>query len=392
MTLRGQLGKVQRGRVGGWGMRSDRPGRPVELFAWANGRFLGRVLADRHRSDLAPNGIGDGHHAFEIQLPPELADGRAHELRITDCDGQPLPGTPQEISSTDCDRRVLPTDSIAPTDDVVMLGIAKNEAPYIEEWVAHHYGIGFRRFVVYDNDSTDGTGARLARNPRLKGLVEVVPWPLAAYQDQATIGPQQPAYRHAMGRLGGEGWVAVMDIDEFLVLKQDASVQAMLRRYRDLAALAIHWKVFGASGLADDDGRLVTERFHHAHPSDMVKTIARLDLLEQMYVHHHITRDRVGASELRHPLYDPHALKQPSYRAVQINHYFTKSRQEWEEKRYRGRSDRPADAPGFVRDNGQFHRADESIEYDREIDHHAATTRAALALLFPDHPQAPRGG
>ena len=39
--------------------------------------------------------------------------------------------------------------------------IAKNEGPYIKEWIEYHRCIGFDIFYFYDNDSNDETKAVL---------------------------------------------------------------------------------------------------------------------------------------------------------------------------------------------------------------------------------------
>ena len=48
-----------------------------------------------------------------------------------------------------------------------------------------------------------------------------------------TEAPQQTAYADTLRRLGRTGWVAVIDIDEFLVLRYDRSIGQFLDRYRD---------------------------------------------------------------------------------------------------------------------------------------------------------------
>ena len=38
-----------------------------------------------------------------------------------------------------------------------VVAIAKNEAPYIKEWIEYHKLVGVERFYFYDNGSTDNT-------------------------------------------------------------------------------------------------------------------------------------------------------------------------------------------------------------------------------------------
>ncbi len=51
------LGHVERladGNAEGWVLDEANPTRPVELEAWHGGAWLGRVLANRYRTDLVP--------------------------------------------------------------------------------------------------------------------------------------------------------------------------------------------------------------------------------------------------------------------------------------------------------------------------------------------------
>ena len=43
-----------------------------------------QVQADRYRPDLEQNGINRGAHAFKFTVPPELADGKPHEVTLHD--------------------------------------------------------------------------------------------------------------------------------------------------------------------------------------------------------------------------------------------------------------------------------------------------------------------
>ncbi len=67
------LGHVERlagGIAEGWVLDQANPGVAVELEAWHRGARLGRVLANRYRSDLDRAGLGTGCCAFRQTLPP----------------------------------------------------------------------------------------------------------------------------------------------------------------------------------------------------------------------------------------------------------------------------------------------------------------------------------
>ncbi len=72
-----------RGRfILGWAHDPQHPADRVELDVHLDGQPLGRHRADVERSDLVRAGIGDGRHAFRIELPELLEPGSAHTLIV----------------------------------------------------------------------------------------------------------------------------------------------------------------------------------------------------------------------------------------------------------------------------------------------------------------------
>lgn len=76
--IEGRLDAVANGRVYGWAWDRNRPGEPLEIQIRlagpsADDRPLASGTADLPRTDLQANGVGDGRHAFEVQL--DLTDG-----------------------------------------------------------------------------------------------------------------------------------------------------------------------------------------------------------------------------------------------------------------------------------------------------------------------------
>ena len=82
---------------------------------------------------------------------------------------------------------------------VVIVCIVKDEADYLEEWLAYHFALGVDHVLLYDNGSTDGS-ATLLKTYQNHGLVTVIDWPLG--------GAQLAAYNHALRFLGAPpiGW------------------------------------------------------------------------------------------------------------------------------------------------------------------------------------------
>ena len=67
--LRGYVDAIGAHAIEGWAQNCDAPEAPVCLDIFVGGRFLGEVLANRFREDLAAAGLGSGRHAFRFELP-----------------------------------------------------------------------------------------------------------------------------------------------------------------------------------------------------------------------------------------------------------------------------------------------------------------------------------
>lgn len=90
--------------------------------------------------------------------------------------------------------------------------IAKNEAPYIEEWINFHVKQGVSHFIIYDNDSTDNFYDVL--KPYIKsGLV--------TYSRIKGRARQFDAYNMATVKYGRKfKYMGFIDTDEFVFVRK----------------------------------------------------------------------------------------------------------------------------------------------------------------------------
>jgi hypothetical protein len=73
--LRGRIDAVDGNRVFGWAWHPDGPRERVSVRIFDGDEQLAIVLADKPRVDLRRNGVGDGAHAFDIELQRPAARG-----------------------------------------------------------------------------------------------------------------------------------------------------------------------------------------------------------------------------------------------------------------------------------------------------------------------------
>ena len=210
-----------------------------------------------------------------------------------------------------------------------VVGIAKNEAPYLLQWIAHYRVLGFQEITIYDNQSNDASSRILSSLSRA-GIINAVFW---SDRDRKQVR----AYNHAARRLRRYvEWCLFVDLDEFLVLDPGLSLGDLLPVEPEISAVGIPWRMFGSGGQRMRGTELVIERFTKAAPTfhRLVKSLVRLRDLGTMGIHTpRGTRGRVADIKGLPLNLD---VPRTEHSVARINHYFSRSWEEFASKRLRG--------------------------------------------------------
>lgn len=242
-------------------------------------------------------------------------------------------------------------DHTSPKYYLAVCAIAKNEGPYFREWLDWHLSKGVEKFYIYDNESTDCTQEVLEPYIRA-GIVEYVYFPgrkrqLAAYDDCFD--------RHRMEAR----WIAVIDLDEFIVPIKDSTIPAFLHRMEAFPVVEINWLVYGSGGAKEKAPGGVMERFRkHSLPehwlNSHVKSIIDPRRVCAMVGCHEAARiSGHSADSHGNPVRTCFIDRKPQHDVIRINHYAVKSYEEFQQKRARGRA-----RVNTFRDDSYFDRFD----------------------------------
>jgi hypothetical protein len=221
--------------------------------------------------------------------------------------------------------------------ELAIAAIMKNEGPYLKEWIEYHKLLGVEKFYLYDNESTDNTKEVLA--PYIQnGTVEYIYFPGRGVKNQIQ------AYRDAAKRFRNEvRWLAVIDIDEFIVpVSRDKIIdvvndlQNKLRENgrKKLFGLAARWVRYGYGGHYSKPEGLVIENFRKNEGASVwTKSIinpraafftAPLSFHMPVFLDLGFGRTETGEkSPWEAPI---------SADTIRVNHYITKSYEEYAEK------------------------------------------------------------
>lgn len=144
--------------------------------------------------------------------------------------------------------------------------IMKNEGRYLKEWLDYHILVGVNKFYLYDNESTDNTTEIL--KPYIEqGIVDYVYWP---GKNQQSITYVDSLKRHKQETK----YMAIIDLDEFIVPVNYYTVPEYLATLPDFAQLVIGWEQYGSSGYKHAQPGLLIENYKkHADKSWGIKSI-----------------------------------------------------------------------------------------------------------------------
>lgn len=256
---------------------------------------------------------------------------------------------------------------------LAICAIAKNEQFGLEEWINYNRVIGVEHFYIYDNGSDVPVSHTLSKYIAA-GLATCIDFPGASRQ--------MPAYEHCLRNYGiNNQWIAFIDCDEFLVPKQTDYVPDVLDKFTAYGALQVNWVIFGSNGHIQRPSGLVMENYIKGSGAEW-----DINLHTKAIVQPKLTRGPGGNPH--HFIYHPYhyAVDEReihvanawstahSVKLLQLNHYTTKSLEDFSEKISKGRAD-------------AAHLPTRKIEDLAEIDRHC-TTEDTTILRFVERTRA----
>lgn len=240
--------------------------------------------------------------------------------------------------------------------DLSIVAIIKNEGPYLKEWLDYHLVAGVDHFYLYDNESPDNQ--REITAPYVKaGIVD--------YIDAPGKVMQMVVYNDAVKRFKFQSrLMAFIDGDEFLYPKTNQSivevVDEILSHDANAAGLAIHWQSFGSNGQETADySRGVLERFTRRAPENWNIMPGQYKVRSQSNIHLKVVNNPRKVNYIADPHFayyfsnhysilengtrvplknlPPSINPNVCVEKIAVNHYQTKSKEEFIAKIKRGR-------------------------------------------------------
>jgi hypothetical protein len=137
--------------------------------------------------------------------------------------------------------------------NLVVGSMFKDEAPFLTEWIEYHRILGVEHFYLYNNDSSDNYYEIL--EPYINaGIVELIDWSSSYAPWHPTkyvhwSGFQLSAFNDCIQRnLGKAKWVAILDIDEYILATKGVNSLVKLLEYhsqKKVGSIQMKWRCYG---------------------------------------------------------------------------------------------------------------------------------------------------
>lgn len=198
--------------------------------------------------------------------------------------------------------------------------------------------IGFDHIQIWDNDS---------RIPIKETVKEYIDNKTVSVKHVAGLSKHRQCYTQSSSvrnTLRDYKWIALIDTDEFIVLlDKDTNIKRYLEQYEDYGAVGLNWLMFNSNG-HENTPRSQLESFTKAminepankHIKSIVQTKYFFNIVNPHYAQTKRSLVNVKKEKMEQTAFnDPPIINE----VMRINHYFTRSKEDWELKRRRGPGD-----------------------------------------------------
>lgn len=205
-----------------------------------------------------------------ILLPAAIACFNFFFISVSDIKEQPDGGQYRVVRTNNGpveeDNRVKVYAPSNSTSNVAICLVVKNETLYLDEWIDFHIALGFSPIYIYDNslhfelNFTLHYGGDTWYETRgdIRDHIELIHMP--------DDGVQYPAYDRCLKKDAvNSTFIALTDVDEFLVLKNFSNVIDFMDHHCGLECgqLSINWQMMGTSGQKEYTPEPITKRNVH---------------------------------------------------------------------------------------------------------------------------------
>ena len=237
----------------------------------------------------------------------------------------------------------------------------KQENKYIREFVEFYEKMGVDKIYLYDNNNVDGEKFEdVIKDYINNGYVEISDW---RGKDKQLINMMNDCYQKNSGKYD---WLMFYDVDEFIHLKNYQNIKEFLieKKFNGCQKIYLNWVMHTDNDLLHYENKTVQERF------PIVKYSAKNQKGKYNYVKS-IIRGHISNVKIESPYslinningcngrgqeveLNSFGMEEQDFENYYIDHYFSKSLDEFIEKLKRGDANMGKDNNSFIKIIGNY--------------------------------------
>jgi len=241
--------------------------------------------------------------------------------------------------------------------------IIRDENEYLEEWLNWHIGQGVEHFYIYDHGSKEAVAEFVEElSSDVKDKITVIDF--SGKHKNAQI----EAYEDCLKKNAEDSrWIGFVDADEMVRVKNGKTLPEFLKDFEEHAGVMAQWIIYGANGQEKKSDAPLRERFMRiaklSSAYDLGKLFVQPMLMKKMGIHNGITIEGFDVVDEQKNIVPEKSLETiaKTTQDICVDHYFTKSYEEWVEKLRRGTCD-----PNYTRRYKEFFRYNPDLLYCME--------------------------
>ncbi|MDR1493057.1 MAG: glycosyltransferase family 2 protein [Planctomycetaceae bacterium] len=226
---------------------------------------------------------------------------------------------------------------------LTLAAIVRDQEHYIKEWLAFHYLTGFERFVIVLHKCNDTTEERIRELP-FQEKIHIH----RVVNDEQYV--QLGTYLWILNNYGqATRWMTFLDSDEFLFGTKENDLKRLLTDYEAYGGVLSHWLLFGSNNHAVRPQGLSIEAFAKRAPDNDWNHYSFKMLIQpqyfQKFLSPHLAKTVAPTVREHFDIADSRWIwrgdKSPTWDVFRINHYHTRSMEDWVARYKRGQCNDP---------------------------------------------------
>lgn len=220
-----------------------------------------------------------------------------------------------------------------PRCDKIMLFTNARDEKNINEWIAHHFLLGFDKIFIFDHLSVVPIVA-----PRFGGKLTIC----RINETKNNMKLEFMGRALSVAIANNVDWMLYLDADEYLCINSSNDVKSFLKKFNNADMIGINWVMFGSNGHKQHPDGLLVENFTKSNLrlDQHVKCFVRPECVKRIVNAHYYIIDDLSkyynSLGFRMRLGPFNKIPIPFFKSTAyVAHYYVQSEEEYKKRKGR---------------------------------------------------------